>query len=65
MSAKILSQSENGFEIEGLGGSTAELDVRFIKAPVQIDGGALSGTKLTVRFPPGEGHRKTTVRFIW
>ena len=63
--AKILSQSEDGFEIEGPGGSTAELDVRFVRAPAQISGAALAGRKLTVHFPAGEGYQRAAVRFTW
>jgi len=62
---KILTQSENSFDIEGIGGTTAELDVRFIKAPIQINGATLAGRKLMVHFPPGEGYRRTSVKFTW
>jgi 2-methylaconitate cis-trans-isomerase PrpF len=63
--AKILSQSESSFEIEGVAGSVAELDVRFVRAPSQIEGAVLDHGKLLVRFPPGEGYHRTTVRFTY
>jgi glycogen debranching enzyme len=63
--AKILTQSENGFEIEGLAGSVAELEVRFVRTPAQVAGAAWDGGKLLVRFPPGDGYQRTAVRFTW
>lgn len=63
--AKILAQSDNAFEIEGLAGSVAELDVRFVRAPAQVMGATLDRGKLLVRFPAGEGYKRTTVRFTW
>jgi hypothetical protein len=60
---KILSQSENGFEIEGLGGSVTEVNVRFTRTPSQLEGATLDHGRLTVRFPAGEGYQRTTVRF--
>jgi hypothetical protein len=63
--AKILAQSENGFEIEGLGGSVAALEVRFVRPPAQVAGAALEGGKLLVRFPEGDGYQRTSVRFTW
>ncbi len=59
--AKILSQSANGFEIEGLGGSTAALDVRFGRAPGRITGASLKDGKLIVHFPPGNGYVRMKV----
>jgi hypothetical protein len=49
--AKILSQSETGFEIEGLAGSTVE---------VNISG---SAKKQLVRFPEGTGYLRIVVPF--
>jgi hypothetical protein len=63
--AKILSQSENSFEIEGLADSVAELDVRFVRTPSQIAGAVLDHGKLLVRFPPSEGYHRTTVQFTY
>ena len=63
--AKILAQSENGFEIEGLAGSVAELEVRFVRTPAQVAGATLEGGKLLVRFPPGDGYQRKAVRFTW
>jgi hypothetical protein len=63
--ARIVSQSEAGFEIEGLGGSLAEVDVRFGRAPRQIAGATLNGAKLSVRLPPGDGYRRATVSFTF
>jgi hypothetical protein len=63
--AKILSQSENGFDIEGLAGSTAELDVRFVRTPVQISGATLDRGRLLVRFPAGDGYQRSAVRFTF
>ena len=48
--AKILSQSESRLEIEGLAGSVAELDVRFVHPLSQIAGAVLDHGKLLVRF---------------
>jgi hypothetical protein len=62
---KILTQSENGFEIEGLAGSVAELDVRFARPPSQISGATLDHEKLTVQFPAGEGYQRLKVRFTY
>jgi hypothetical protein len=63
--AKILAQSDNTFQIEGLAGSVAELDVRFVRVPAQVAGATLDRGKLLVRFPAGEGYKRTTVRFTW
>jgi hypothetical protein len=63
--AKILTQSENGFQIEGLAGSVAEVDVRFARPPSQISGASLDHEKLTVRFPAGEGYQRVTVQFTY
>jgi hypothetical protein len=65
VSAKILARSEDGFEIEGLAGSVAELDVRFVRTPVQIAGAILAQGKLLVRFAPGDGYQRATVRFTY
>jgi glycogen debranching enzyme len=62
---KILAQSANSFDIEGIGGTTAEIDVRFIKPPTHITGATLAGKKLTVHFPPGEGYQRTSIQFTW
>jgi hypothetical protein len=62
---KILSQSENSFEIEGLAGSVAELDVRFVRPPSQVLGATLDHEKLTVQFPAGEGYQRVTIRFTY
>ena len=53
--AKIVAKTDGGFEIEGIGGSLAELDVRFVRVPVEVVGAKLEGGKLVVRFPDGEG----------
>jgi hypothetical protein len=63
--AKILAQTDAGFEMEGLAGSTTEVDVRFVRPPAQISGATLNGGKLTVRFPEGDGYQRTVVRFKW
>ena len=63
--AKILSKSENGFEIEGLAGSAVALNVRFVRPPVQISGASLEDGVLIVRFPAGEGYRRASVRFTY
>ncbi len=63
--AKIVAQSENGFEIEGLAGSVAELDVRFTRPPSQVSGAILDHEKLVVRFPAGEGYQRMAVRFTY
>lgn len=65
MFAKILAQTENSFDIEGIGGTTVDLDVRFLRPPAQISGAMLARGKLTVHFPAGEGYQRTTVGFIW
>ncbi|MES1262450.1 MAG: glycogen debranching protein, partial [Acidobacteriota bacterium] len=65
VSAKILAQSENGFEIEGLASSVARVDVRFTRAPAEITGAALDRGQLIVRFPAGTSWQRTTVHFIW
>jgi glycogen debranching enzyme len=62
---KILSKSDDGFEIEGLAGSSVSLDIRFVRAPSQIAGAVLDHGKLLVRFPSGEGYQRTTVRFTF
>jgi glycogen debranching enzyme len=62
---KILSQSSDGFDIEGIGGSTAQVSVRFARPPIRIQGAALKDGKLAVRFPDGEGYRRTSVHFSW
>jgi hypothetical protein len=63
--AKILAQSENGFEIEGLAGSVVELDIRFVRPPLQVSGATLDRGKLTVRFPAGDGYQRSAVRFTY
>jgi hypothetical protein len=63
--AKILSKSETGFEIEGLAGSSVELDIRFVRPPIQVMGAALERGKLIVRFPVGEGYQRMAVRFAY
>jgi hypothetical protein len=63
--AKIVAQSENGLEIEGVAGSVAELNVRFARPPSQISGAILDHEKLTVRFPAGEGYQRIAVRFTY
>ena len=67
--AKIVAQSEEGFEIEGIGETVAELEVRFNRTPAQIAGATLQPTlergKLLVRFPAGQGYQRTAVRFTW
>jgi hypothetical protein len=65
VSAKILSESESGFEIEGLGGATVALNVRFARPPVQVSGAALEDGLLVVRFPAGEGYQRAVVRFTF
>ncbi|MGA2195605.1 MAG: glycogen debranching protein [Bryobacteraceae bacterium] len=65
VSAKILSESETGFEIEGLAGSAVALNVRFVGPPVQVSGASLEGGELIVRFPAGEGYQRATVRFTF
>jgi hypothetical protein len=62
---KILSQSARGFEIEGLGGTAAHLEVRFSRQPRQIQGASLDDRMLTVQFPPGEGYQRASVQFTW
>lgn len=62
---KIVMQSGTGFEIEGQGGSSVDLDVRFTRTPARIDGAALNNNKLTVRFPAGAGYQRSAVRFHW
>jgi hypothetical protein len=64
-SPKIVLQSDFGFEIEGNGGSSVALDVRFAHAPTRIDGATLANGKLTVHFPPGSGYQPAAVRFHW
>jgi hypothetical protein len=63
--AKVLSQSDAGFDIEGQAGSVTELNVRFVRPPARIAGAALKGSKLLVQFPAGEGYKRVTVRFAW
>jgi hypothetical protein len=63
--AKILSQSEDGFEIEGLAGSTVALNVRFVRPPLQVSGASSENGMLIVRFPAGEGYQRATVRFTF
>jgi hypothetical protein len=62
---KILSKSDDGFEIEGLAGSSVALFVRFVRAPVQVTGASFDHGVLLVRFPSGEGYQRTTVRFAY
>lgn len=63
--AKILTQSENGIEIAGLGGTMTAFDIRFVRPPAQIAGATLDHGKLLVHFPPGAGYQRTTIRFTW
>lgn len=63
--AKILSESENAFEIEGIAGATASVAARFTRDPSAITNATLERGKLIVHFPPGQGYTKTTVRFEW
>ena len=62
---KILSKSDDGFEIEGLAGSSVALFVRFVRPPVQVSGASFDHALLLVGFPPGEGYQRTTVRFTF
>ena len=62
---KIVSQSDAGFDIEGPGGSEAEVDVRFVQEPRVVSGADLDHGKLRVRFPAGEGYRRVSVRFMF
>ena len=63
--AKILTRSDDGFEVEGVGGSKAELDVRFVNRPQQVQGAVLEGSKLFVAFSQGVGYQRVRVRFRW
>jgi hypothetical protein len=51
--------------VEGFGGSTARVSIRFEKVPSQISGAVLENGKLTIRFPAGEGYQSTRVGFVW
>jgi hypothetical protein len=62
---KILSKSDDGFEIEGLAGSSVALFVRFVRPPILVSGASFDHGSLLVRFPAGEGYQRTTVRFIY
>jgi hypothetical protein len=63
--AKILSQSDAGFDIAGQGGTMVELEIRFVRAPARTTGATVNGGKLLVRFPEGEGYQRALVRFGW
>ena len=65
--AKIIAISENSFEIEGMGGTEAQVDARFQRVPTQVKGAVLKGTgRLMVPFPAtGDGYRRVSVSFVW
>ncbi len=65
MFAKILSQSESEFIVEGQAGTAADIDIRFRRPPIQISGAILQGGKVLVGFPKGSGYQRVTVRFQW
>ncbi len=62
---KIIGQSLDGFDIEGIGGSTARVTVWFQRVPSRTSGAVLENGKLTIRFPAGEGYQSTRVGFVW
>ena len=62
---KLLAQSDDGFELEGLGGTVARVDVRFGRRPAKIDGATLENGRLLVRFPGDVSYHRMQVRFSW
>jgi hypothetical protein len=63
--APVVAQSADGFDIEGVDGSVADVDVRFLRMPARVTGASSEGGKLVVRLPAGEGYRRVNVSFSW
>jgi len=51
--------------LEARGGSEYDLPVRLNHAAVGVTGAELSGSKVHVRFPAGDGYRRVEVAFTW
>jgi hypothetical protein len=63
--AKIIGTTGDSIEIEGLGGRTASLSVRFTKQPSRVAGATLADGVLSVRFADGSGYQRGSIRFFW
>jgi glycogen debranching enzyme len=62
---KIISKTDDSFDVEGMAGSEAQLAVRFARAPAKVTGAVLSQGKLIVRFAEGEGYVRARIGFTW
>ncbi|HLK20064.1 MAG TPA: hypothetical protein VKT81_13985 [Bryobacteraceae bacterium] len=66
---KVVSEhrAPNRYEVvlEAIGGSEYELPVRINQPNMQSKGAELTGSKLRVHFPAGEGYHQATVIFSW
>ena len=60
---KAVAQTEQSLTLEGRGGSTYNLPIRINKAGVKLTGGEVSGNRLIVKFPDGEGYQRLTIRW--
>lgn len=52
-------------DFEAPGGAEYELGVRLNRPNVRAGGAELSGSKLRLRFPAGDGYQRTSVTFTW
>jgi len=52
-------------DFEAPGGSVFELPVRLHTSGVRLSGGELSGSKLRLHFPEGDGYQRVTVNVSW
>jgi hypothetical protein len=66
---KVLSLVEKPsgatLRLEAQGGATEELPVRFNRPGVTVRGAEVDGTRLRVKFPPGENYQSALVEFSW
>jgi hypothetical protein len=53
------------FTLEAWGGSVYDLPVRLNLPQITVKGGTISGSKLHVAFPDGEGYQKAIITFAW
>jgi hypothetical protein len=60
-------RAANRYEVifEAPGGSEYDLPVRINQPNMQSKGAELAGSKVRLRFPPGQGYQQVTVIFSW
>jgi hypothetical protein len=53
------------FSFEGQAGEVYDLPLRLNRAGITVKGAGISGNKLRLPFPSGEGYIKKTITFEW